>query len=268
MSRIQKVIKYLAIALAIFLVVSIITSIMYGIFSLTNIFSLESDNVTNLTEVKINNDINSLDIDLSNVNVTIKKGNKFKIEANSDNINYRVVENNLYINQIDDNWFNRKVNSDLIIYVDKNFVFDFVFIENGAGKLEIKDLSTKELELDLGAGRVSIDKLTVLKEASIDGGAGEVNISNSSINNLDLDMGVGKVLLSSILTGNSEIDAGIGEVILNLLDKKDNYKINIDKGIGEIIIDGSKVNDESSYGNGLNTIDISGGIGSININFK
>lgn len=267
MSRIQKVIKYLAISFAIFLIVSIISSIMYGIISLTNIFS-NSDNVTNLNEVKINNDISSLDIDLSNVNVTIKKGNKFKIETNSDNINYRVVENNLFINQKDDNWFNRKVNSDLIVYVEKNFVFDFVLIENGAGNLEINDLSTNELELDLGAGKVTIDKLTVLKEASIDGGAGEVNISNSSINNLDLDMGIGKVLISSTLTGNSEIDAGIGEVDLNLLDKEDNYKINIDKSIGEIIIDGNKVDDENSYGNGLNTIDISGGIGSININFK
>ena len=147
-------------------------------------------------------------------------------------------------------------------------MFDFVLIENGAGKLDINDLSTNELELDLGAGKVTIDKLTVLKEASIDGGAGEVNISNSSINNLDLDMGIGIVLISSTLTGNSEIDAGIGEVDLNLLDKKDNYKINIDKSIGEIIIDGNKVGEENSYGNGLNTIDISGGIGSININFK
>lgn len=267
MSRIQKVIKYLAISFAICLIVSIISSIMYGIISLTNVFS-KSDNVTNLNEVKINNDISSLDIDLSNVNVMIKKGNKFKIETNSDNINYRVVENNLFINQKDDNWFNRKVNSDLIIYVEKNFVFDFVLIENGAGKLDINDLSTNELELDLGAGKVTIDKLTVLKEASIDGGAGEVNISNSSINNLDLDMGIGKVLISSTLTGNSEIDAGIGEVDLNLLDKEDNYKINIDKSIGEIIIDGNKVGEENSYGNGLNTIDISGGIGSININFK
>ena len=156
----------------------------------------------------------------------------------------------------------------MILYVDEDILFNEVIIENGAGTLEIDNLNTKELELDLGAGRVSIDKLNVSDEASISGGAGEISIINSSINNLDLDLGVGRVLLEAILTKDSEINAGIGEIDLNLLGKKDDYKINIDKGLGTVVVDGNEIYDKYSLGSGSNLIDISGGIGSVNVNFN
>ena len=68
-----------------------------------------------------------------------------------------------------------------------------------------------------GAGKVTIDKLTVLKEASIDGGAGEVNISNSSINNLDLDI-ASKIFLiiSALLYFQNHIPVSAADAVLQL----------------------------------------------------
>ena len=85
---------------------------------------------------------------------------------------------------------------------------------------------------------------------------------------MNLDMGVGKIELTSVFTGKSEIDAGIGELNLNVLGNKEDYTLKVDKGIGSIKVDNENAEDNSTIGDGFNIIDIDGGIGSININFK
>ena len=42
----------------------------------------------------------------------------------------------------------------------------------------------------------------------------------------------------------------------------------MDKGLGKATINGNNVKDDNTYGNGINKIDINGGIGNIEINFK
>ena len=88
------------------------------------------------------------------------------------------------------------------------------------------------------------------------------------MNNLDLDMGVGKLSLTSKLTGNNKIDSGVGAIDLSLIGSLEDYKISLDKGIGKATISGEDMKDDYTYGTGINKIDIDGGIGSINIDFK
>ena len=83
-----------------------------------------------------------------------------------------------------------------------------------------------------------------------------------------MNIGVGKVSLVSKLTGNNKIDSGVGKMNLYLIGTLDDYKISIDKGIGTAKIDGENVKDDSTYGTGINSLDIDGGIGSIDIEFK
>jgi len=265
MIKTQKLIKYCAIAFAIFLIFNIILGIMYGINSISNIFNDSESSIGNLKKLDINSNVQVLDIDVSNVNITINKDNNFKIETNNKNINYKIDNNKLFITETKYKFLNKKDSSDLIIYVPNYLTFDSVILENGAGKINIDDLYTKTLYLDLGAGKVKVNNLTVLNDTEIDGGAGEIDITNSEINNLDLDMGLGKLTLTSKITGNSEIDAGVGELNLNLIGNSNDYKIKLDKGIGSASIDGQKMKSETYYGNGSNLIDIDGGVGSINI---
>ena len=48
-----------------------------------------------------------------------------------------------------------------------------------------KNLNTKELELEIGAGETQIKNLNVEKQCKIDGGAGKVTILSGIINNHD-----------------------------------------------------------------------------------
>ena len=48
----------------------------------------------------------------------------------------------------------------------------------------------------------------------------------------------------------------------------DDYKLDIEKGIGNITVDGASVSNIKEQGNGNNSIEVSGGIGAINLKFK
>lgn len=269
MNGIQKVIKYIAIAFAFFLTFSIISGIISVASSLSNIFTDEKTNekTDNLKELAIESKSKNLDIDIASSNIIIKVGEVFKVETSNEYIKLKQEKDVIYITEKSHNWF-KNDKSELIIYIPTYFILDKVSISNGAGTVNIENLSTKTLNLNLGAGKVDIDNLTVSNNTKIDGGAGEVTINNSNLNNLDLDIGVGKFNLTSKITGESEIDHGIGEVILNLIKTEEDYQIHVDKGIGSINIDGNNISDDETYGNGLNKIDIDGGVGSIKINFK
>lgn len=271
MSGIQKIIKYCAIALALSLIFGIFISIMrvFTFFSTEPTFNVNDTNTkdSNLITTNIKNNYNEIEIDIKTANLIIEEGTEFKIETDNKNINIKQKREELKITERKHNWLTDD-ESKLIIYLPIDTIFEEVTIETGAGTVDIKDLYTKDLTLDLGAGKVMVDNLNALNETEIDGGAGEIKINNSIINNLDLDMGVGKLTLTSKLTGNNEINSGVGEVNLSLTDAADNYKIKVEKGIGNIKINGDKVNNDTYYGIGSNLIEINGGIGNININFK
>ena len=207
-----------------------------------------------------------LDIEVSVVDLVINNGDHLIVETNNKYIKARQNGDKFYITEKSHSIFNND-NSDLVVYIPSDYIFDSVAIENGAGRIDVETLSCKKLYLDLGAGKINMDNLLVLNETEIDGGAGTITIEDSSLNNLDLDMGMGKLSLTSKITGESEIDAGVGEVDLNLIGTINDYKIKLDKGIGSAKFNKENMKSNTYYGSGLNIIDIDGGVGSIKIDF-
>ena len=156
----------------------------------------------------------------------------------------------------------------VILTIPKGTEFRKADISTGAGTFTVEELSAQRLRLNLGAGEVKIASLSASGSALIDGGAGEITIDGGSLNNLDFDMGVGEVSLTRRITGDSEIDYGVGQLNLTLLGKLDDYCIRLDEGIGEARLDGQKMYDDSVYGNGMNAIEIDGGVGELKIEFQ
>lgn len=264
MSEAQKIIKYVAIAFAVSLIVSIFSGIYYlgGIVGHA-VIDNEKEGI-NIEDYS--NETTILNINISVSKLIIKEGPTFKVENNNDDINVKQDFNKLSIVE-KVHLFKIFDKSEVTVYIPSEMIFDKVYISNGAGTINIEDLKTKDLTLELGAGKIEINNLKVDNSANIDSGAGEVIINNANINNLSLQAGVGKFTLNTVLKGKSNIEAGIGSLNINLLDSKENYKIYALKGLGSINIDNRDFSNESVYGNGNNEIDIEGGVGSININF-
>lgn len=266
MTSIQKIIKYCAIAFAFSLIFSIVSGIMFGVLSITNVFGNDDHIMENLEELKITESVNVLDIEVVSSNITVQLGDTFKVETNNKNIKYKESNGKLTITEKKHNWFGNNASSDLVIYIPENLVLDDVTIESKAGKMEIESLSTKNLDLDLGAGKVTVHNLVVTNSTAIDGGAGKISILNGEVCNLELDMGAGELYFRSKVTGEAEIDAGVGKVTLDLIGT--DYQVKVDKGIGTATINGENIKDDTYYGAGENIIKIDGGVGSIDISYE
>ena len=187
-----------------------------------------SDAVTeDIKTYTVSSDIKSLEVKINAADFTIKQGDSFSVESN---LKYLTVE-------------------------DKN------------GVLTIRD-TKKLIRTYTGAVlTLYIPADTVFDKANITTGAGKITISGGALHNLDLDMGAGQLNLTSALTGESDFDLGVGESNITVIGNKNDYKLDIEKGLGNITVDGTSVSNIKGQGNGNNDIEISGGIGAINLKF-
>lgn len=262
MTTFQKVIKYLALSLAIFLTVSIIGGFL-GVFSLFGGDAVAED----VTIYTVSSDISSLNMKINAADLTIKQGDHFSVESN---LKYLTVEDENGILTVKETkkFGSTYTGAVLTLYIPAGTVFENVNITTGAGRLTVDYLSANSMKFELGAGEVTMDTLIAASDADIDGGAGKITISGGALHNLDLDMGVGQLNLTSALTGKSDFDLGIGESNITIIGNKDDYKLDIEKGIGNITVDGKGVSNIKNQGNGNNSVEVSGGIGAINLNFE
>jgi DUF4097 and DUF4098 domain-containing protein YvlB len=275
MTTLQKVIKYLALAFAIFLTVSIVGGILSAVGLLGSLFSDDDaewgDVIGETKNYTVSSEISDLNIQINAADFYIKEGNSFSVESNLKNL--EVDEKNgcltlKDLTKIKLNGSNAYENAVLTIWVPVGTVFDNVNIKTGAGRFTVDSLSAATIGFELGAGDVTISKLIAEKSANIEGGAGRITISDGAIKNLDLEMGLGQLNLTSALTGDCNLDSGVGEMNVTLLGSKDDYELDIEKGIGNITVDGKNVTDFGSSGNGANEVDIHGGVGAINVRFN
>lgn len=270
MSIFQKVIKYLAMAFALFLVVSIFTGIFSAVGGIAGAFDGDTDDKTGkMSTAKLNQkDAKVLMVDLNAAELEIRTGEQFKAETNDSNVTIEQKDGRLQIKENGHNWFKTSNHSKVSVYIPKNMEFDEVEIHSGAGEITIESLITDVLDLDLGAGEVNIEHIEAKEVADIDGGTGETTIKSGSLCNLEFDLGVGSAKIYSELTGDCDMDLGIGSLALTILGDKSDYTIDVNKGVGEYTIDGEKIHDNEIIGEGKYNLQMDGGIGEVTMEFK
>lgn len=279
MTSFQKVIKYGAIAFAIYLCFLIIGMIIFGItaiFGITTgleIFENSKDNVAMITkwEQEYTN-ITNLDINLSVCRLTIKKGDMLKVDVSdvSDQFNCEAEGDKLKIK--DENWNKNMFNTlnykpEVTIYIPETMEFEEINIETGVNETNIESLKADRVNLKMGVGKYQVNFLSA-RYAKIETGAGEANIKHAEIEELKLDGGVGKLVLTSKITQKADIDCGVGKMELNLIGLVTDYKIKAGTGLGNFVVNGQKVKDNQTLGNGNTTVKIDAGIGETVVNFQ
>lgn len=272
MTTTQKIIKYLAIAFALFLVISIF-SIIFGlsreIISSINSDKKDSKLLEEYTTISNNvNNIESFKIDISNDDIEIKEGEKFEVKTNDPDVKF-YHENSKVKIKTDKTFSWHLSNSSrgtIIIYLPNESNISELDLNLGAGKIDIDKLFVETLLMDLGAGTMTAKEINVYEKATINGGAGNININSGTINNLNLKLGAGNASIQSDLTGSNTLTTGVGKLNLGLSRSKDNYKFDISKGLGNIILNDFDVSEDILIGDGETKIKISGAIGNIIIN--
>ena len=185
MTSAQKIIKYLALCLATFLVLLIISSLLGVFYSVSKILDVQKDNEVTMDKMSTVNfktdDISSLDINLLFTNLIIKQGNNLYVETNNEKVHFDEENNSLKIKEDSRNWLSQNNKGDLILYLPKNSQFKTVKIQAGAGKIQIENLVTDSLSLELGAGETSIQRLNVSDAQALAEKVGVVSPMNSTI---------------------------------------------------------------------------------------
>lgn len=216
---------------------------------------------------EVTGEIKTLDIEISAADFRIERGEGFSVESNLKRLTFRQTGDRLILRE---NGNGRK-NYDgafLTIYIPDGVVFTEISIRTGAGTFTADVLSAEVLDLEFGAGEVNIGELNATREAEIEGGAGQITVGGGNITDLQLDMGIGELYLTSQIVGEGELNLGVGETRITLIGSRNDYTVELNKGIGSISFDGETLSTGKTMGNGRNEVEINGGIGSIEVNFK
>lgn len=276
MTTVQKVIKGLAIALAVFIIFSIVSAIASVFFTITGInwvidtFNEESsvpyvENTFDIEEIK---DIN---IESGIENIEIIRGNEFKVVGENvpESFSCNVEDETLNIISNGKAKFVFGNDSEIKIYIPDEFVFQNASLSLGVGETKIESLVSEYLDLTCGAGEVEIKYIEARKSATISCGVGEFSIKDSKLNNLDFNAGVGENEITSVLSGECSVEQGVGEsnIILKKFDEEKG-KINTKKGIGELRVNGKEYSGSQTFGFGEDVIvNVEGGIGEVRIEY-
>lgn len=190
MTAFQKIIKYGAIAFAIYLCFVIITISLFAItaiFGITTGFEGMFEETPKRREQIVTNweqeysDINSLDISLNIGKLTLKKGNSFKVETSgtSDGFRCRVEGKKLKIedqNLSHHTFFNMpETTPEVILYLPENYLLKEVKLETGMNDTTIEYLKAENVKIAMGVGKYQIKNLNA-NYAKIEAGAGEADI--------------------------------------------------------------------------------------------
>ena len=276
MTTLQKVIKYLAIAFAVFLIAAIAFGIINAVAAVSGVVSWYTDRQSDSQEETLarvdatfgpySEDISTLKMEIGAADIRIVAGDK--LYAQTDNPYIKVTEQNGTLTIQETSHIVNLEGSTLILYIPEEMSFERVKITTGAGRFYTQALSCRELDMELGAGKAEFECLTASGEADIEGGAGQIIISSGSLNDLSFDMGVGEGSITAALRGKAEINAGIGNLKLRLTGRQEDYTIRCEQGLGRIEVDGSVIGTDTTIGSGENYLEVEGGIGNVTITFS
>lgn len=234
MTEIQKIIKYCALALAVFLILIIVTTIVnigYNILEKTDLINDDNSKILKNNIVISNNEseIREIDIDIKSSNIILKTAKNFKVETNNKDIKYSYEDGKVLIKQNNVNkWYlNKNNNSKLIVYIPS-------------------EISLEKINLKNNVGNIKIDF--------------------EKISNLNIDLDVGDIFVKSIIGGKNIIKSNVGDINLELLLKQEDYKFEFDKDIGDTKLNNNKIKKDTIIGNGNNILKIKTNIGDINVN--
>jgi len=274
MTNNQKLIKNLAMGFAIFLAISIVTSII----TVVSIF-FNSKNSGRADRVdyryEITEEVTSIRIEHGIGELNIRTGDKFLVETENVRTDFKcnVSNGTLMISENDKESFftlfngfkSKGLRIRVTITIPEDFVAESIIIKAGVGNINISNLTTEYLNIDGGTGNINGEEIFANK-VNIDNGVGNTRLVSATLNDVTLDGGVGNVNISGIMTGKNSIDAGVGNITISIEGEIDDYNLSINPGVGRVNVNGMKQGAiKNTDSDAEHFIKLNGGVGNINL---
>lgn len=266
MTNLQRLIKYGAIALAAILIVTIFGTALRLLSLMGHI--AEGDAVAEeMTAYSVTQELTSLKMELPGADLTVRQGDRLCVESNLKNLTVQEKNGTLIIQEKDSFAFDY-TGASLILTLPAELRFAQAELELGAGRVTVERLSAENLKLKFGTGDVRISLLEGTEHTDIECGVGNVTISGGTLRDLELDLGVGSTQITAGLPGNSRCACGVGSLKLTVLGNREAYRLELHKGIGSVRLDGKLLSGNETVGDGENHLRVNGGVGNLSITFQ
>lgn len=187
----------------------------------------------------LGSDVENLDIEVGGciLETKISKDINFYVEVSKAyKFQGYVEDDTLYIKASNGaKTWNKMGSCTITLYVPRDFWFEDVNIEMGAGVLEFADLRAIDcVSLEIGAGQIVIDNICS-NELEMEVGAGEIKLKNMEVyKELSAEVGMGNFEASGVVMGDAEIQCSMGNVSLELAGSEQDYDYSIECAMGNI----------------------------------
>ena len=209
----------------------------------------------------------NLEISMSAGSLTFVEGSAFQIDYDKSVINVSTHGDSVTIeNDHAHPTASQRRRMDVTVTVPAGYAFDSVDVEMGAGKMIVHSLNADALDLELGAGSATFDRVYITGSAEIQEGAGELAIKGGQINNLTLQCGAGATRVAAALTGTNTVNAAVGAVDLKFDGSEADYTVAFQMGLGACYYNNEKIARSASFGEGPTLVNITGGFGVMRVN--
>lgn len=275
MNGLQKVIKYCAMAFAIFLsvvifgsIIAAITGVATGIAGIN--YLTEDKERINLSEQYTETEIEALKLQNilvdCNAYITVQRGDVLSVEATNVTEDYKIkcAGGKLSVVQeekdfegfrfIIGNW-DKEMQEQVVLTIPESFVSNQVVIHSGSGKVSVTEVTAERMELDSGSGSVEIADVTA-DTLRVDSGSGKVSLNGVNATESVFITGSGSVKGEDVSLGKLNVNSGSGAVRLRNLTARD---VRLDSGSGAVELAGIITGDcEFETGSGSTTVAVDG----------
>lgn len=223
-------------------------------------------------------DITSIKVNIRAGSFIINSSNRLSISCtyvNDDYFDYSVADNCLtvsYMPKVSLSNFNFETFSfdEAQIVIDlPQKVYENAEFSVTAGELIITSLVADNLSVDFSAGESVLQNVRAESSADIVMTAGECTFESCTFNNMAVKMTAGDMyILHSEIPGVNNVKMTAGNLNMELLGKRDDYNISVDRTAGEVYIDGDYTKGmEKASGSYENELDINITAGECNVSF-
>lgn len=165
---------------------------------------------------------------------------RLAVDGDANRFRYHVDDGSLWlIRKSGRTWRWVGVNIDasdkVYLYLPKGTSLDCVDIELGAGAMYSVGLTARDADIEVGAGKLDLESLTVDGDAVLTVGAGKIRIRNLACEEADMDIGAGDLEIDeAVIAKEADIDLGMGNVSIGGVIMGD---LNVDCGMGTVTLD-------------------------------
>ena len=210
----------------------------------------EDEGDFSILDMKYADTVTKLDVNVKAGNFSIMPGDTLSISGSnikSDCLDYKIEDGILYVSY----------SPELYIFKwDLDFDFDDAYINITvpqkvyetanfsvkAGGLSVCDFEVGRIYVDFAAGDSYFSNVSATEAAQIKMTAGDCIFENCSFRNADIKMTAGSMYYNSCkVIGQNGINMTAGDLYMELLGKRSDYNISVDRTAGGVYIDGDYI---------------------------